>query len=148
MTLLYLHSQSQANYIYKGATSHSHISSHPRGQAKSVNQRPPPDYSNSSRIQHFDKNVYVWRMWIHNTFSQSHWWVLRDILCQKDTGQCIKPEVSVSLGIKFQILTCFFQGDDFERVWRSLLSDIREFVFSTLEASFAFDSYISLWISL
>ncbi|TKS67159.1 Claudin-10 [Collichthys lucidus] len=52
-------SHSQANYIYKGAASHSHISSYPRGQAKSVNQRPPPDYSNSSRMQHFDKNAYV-----------------------------------------------------------------------------------------
>ncbi|KAF3694824.1 Claudin-10 [Channa argus] len=52
-------SHSQANYIYKGAARHSHISSHPRGQAKSVNQRPPPDNSNSSRVQHFDKNVYV-----------------------------------------------------------------------------------------
>uniref|UniRef100_A0A8C9WYB4 Claudin n=1 Tax=Sander lucioperca TaxID=283035 RepID=A0A8C9WYB4_SANLU len=52
-------SHSRANYIYKGAVSHSHISSRPRGQAQSVNQRPPPDCSNSSRIQHFDKNVYV-----------------------------------------------------------------------------------------
>ncbi|XP_029314708.1 claudin-10-like [Cottoperca gobio] len=52
-------SHSQANYIYKGDASHSHISSYPRGQAKSVNQRPLPDYSNSSRTQHFDKNVYV-----------------------------------------------------------------------------------------
>uniref|UniRef100_A0A8D3E3G4 Claudin n=1 Tax=Scophthalmus maximus TaxID=52904 RepID=A0A8D3E3G4_SCOMX len=50
---------SRANYIYKGATSHSHISSYPRGQAHSVNQRPPPDYSSSSRIQQFDKNAYV-----------------------------------------------------------------------------------------
>ena len=60
----FLYSHSQANYIYKGAASHSHISSYPRGQAKSVNQRPPPDYSNSSRVQHFDKNAYVWGMWI------------------------------------------------------------------------------------
>ncbi|AWP13180.1 hypothetical protein SMAX5B_018401 [Scophthalmus maximus] len=52
-------SHSRANYIYKGATSHSHISSYPRGQAHSVNQRPPPDYSSSSRIQQFDKNAYV-----------------------------------------------------------------------------------------
>ncbi|KAL7384397.1 hypothetical protein ABVT39_001474 [Epinephelus coioides] len=52
-------SHSQAKYIYKGAASHSHISSFPRGQAQSVNQRPPPDYSNSSRMQHFDKNAYV-----------------------------------------------------------------------------------------
>ncbi|XP_010771846.1 claudin-10-like isoform X1 [Notothenia coriiceps] len=50
-------SRSQANYIYKGTA--SHISSFPRGQAKPVTQRPPPDYSNSSRMQHFDKNVYV-----------------------------------------------------------------------------------------
>ncbi|XP_034069334.1 claudin-10-like [Gymnodraco acuticeps] len=50
-------SRSQANYIYKGTA--SHISSYPRGQAKPVTQRPPPDYSNSSRMQHFDKNVYV-----------------------------------------------------------------------------------------
>ncbi|XP_065818037.1 claudin-10-like isoform X2 [Labrus bergylta] len=50
---------SQAKNIYKGAASHSHISSYPRGQARSINQRPPPDYSNSSRIQHFDKNAYV-----------------------------------------------------------------------------------------
>ncbi|XP_060910537.1 claudin-10-like isoform X1 [Labrus mixtus] len=48
-----------AKNIYKGAASHSHISSYPRGQARSINQRPPPDYSNSSRIQHFDKNAYV-----------------------------------------------------------------------------------------
>ncbi|XP_044220844.1 claudin-7-like isoform X3 [Thunnus albacares] len=52
-------SNSQAKYIYKGAASHSHISSYPRGHAKPVNHRPPPDYSNSSRVQHFDKNVYV-----------------------------------------------------------------------------------------
>uniref|UniRef100_G3NJE5 Claudin n=1 Tax=Gasterosteus aculeatus aculeatus TaxID=481459 RepID=G3NJE5_GASAC len=52
-------SQSQVNYIYNGAVSHSHISSYPRGQAKSANQRPPPDYSSSSRTQHFDKNAYV-----------------------------------------------------------------------------------------
>uniref|UniRef100_A0A3P8U4E7 Claudin n=1 Tax=Amphiprion percula TaxID=161767 RepID=A0A3P8U4E7_AMPPE len=54
-----LYSNSQVSYIYKGAASHSRISSYPRGQAKSVNQRPPPDYSSSSRIQHFDKNAYV-----------------------------------------------------------------------------------------
>ncbi|XP_068186106.1 claudin-10-like isoform X4 [Antennarius striatus] len=42
-------SHSQRHYIYKGAASHSRISS----------QRPPPDYSNTSRVQHFDKNVYV-----------------------------------------------------------------------------------------
>ncbi|KAK1902739.1 Claudin-10 [Dissostichus eleginoides] len=50
-------SRSQANYIYKGTA--SHISSYPRGQAKPVTQSPPPDYRNSSRMQHFDKNVYV-----------------------------------------------------------------------------------------
>ncbi|XP_026232485.1 claudin-10-like isoform X2 [Anabas testudineus] len=52
-------SHSQENYIYKGAARQSHISSYPRGQAVSVNQRPPPANSNSSRVQHFDKNVYV-----------------------------------------------------------------------------------------
>uniref|UniRef100_A0A3B4FV10 Claudin-10-like n=1 Tax=Pundamilia nyererei TaxID=303518 RepID=A0A3B4FV10_9CICH len=41
------------------AASHSRISSYPKGQAKSVNQRLTPDNSTSSRIQHFDKNVYV-----------------------------------------------------------------------------------------
>ncbi|XP_069558744.1 claudin-10-like isoform X2 [Brachyistius frenatus] len=50
---------SQVNYIYGGAASRSHISSHPRGQETSVNQRPPPDYRSSSRTQHFDKNAYV-----------------------------------------------------------------------------------------
>ncbi|KAM3607199.1 uncharacterized protein V6R79_003315 [Siganus canaliculatus] len=52
-------SHSRANYIYKGAASHSRISSNPRGQAKSVNQRPPPDPSNSFGMLHFDKNAYV-----------------------------------------------------------------------------------------
>ncbi|XP_034741346.1 claudin-10-like isoform X2 [Etheostoma cragini] len=52
-------SHSRANHVYKGAVSHSHVSSHPRGRAQSVNQRPPPDCSNSSRIQHFDRNAYV-----------------------------------------------------------------------------------------
>ncbi|XP_075968047.1 claudin-10-like [Anarhichas minor] len=52
-------SHNQANYIYNGAASHSHISSSPRGKAKTVNQRPPPDSSNSSRTQPFDKNAYV-----------------------------------------------------------------------------------------
>ncbi|KAG7502802.1 claudin-10-like isoform X1 [Solea senegalensis] len=52
-------SRSQVKYIYKGAASHSHISSYPRGHANSINQRPPPDYSGSSRTQHFDKNAYV-----------------------------------------------------------------------------------------
>ncbi|XP_031594466.1 claudin-10-like isoform X1 [Oreochromis aureus] len=52
-------SKREVNYIYRGAASHSRISSYPKGQAKSVNQRPTPDNSTSSRIQHFDKNVYV-----------------------------------------------------------------------------------------
>ncbi|XP_028249613.1 claudin-10-like [Parambassis ranga] len=52
-------SHRQVKYIYKGTASHSHIASYPRGQQQSANQRPPPDYSNSSRTQHFDKNVYV-----------------------------------------------------------------------------------------
>ncbi|KAM4559223.1 claudin-10-like [Odontesthes bonariensis] len=50
---------SQGNYIYRGAVSHSHISSCPRGKAKSVNQSPPVDYGSSSRMQQFDKNAYV-----------------------------------------------------------------------------------------
>ncbi|XP_035995139.1 claudin-10 isoform X1 [Fundulus heteroclitus] len=50
---------SQANYIYTGAASHSHITAYTRGQTKSVNERPAADNSNSSRMQHFDKNVYV-----------------------------------------------------------------------------------------
>uniref|UniRef100_A0A3Q3XJ03 Claudin n=1 Tax=Mola mola TaxID=94237 RepID=A0A3Q3XJ03_MOLML len=52
-------SHSQAKYIHKGAASYSHVSSYPRGHAKSVSQRPPPEYSDSSRMQHFDKNAYV-----------------------------------------------------------------------------------------
>uniref|UniRef100_A0A8C5IB59 Claudin-10-like n=1 Tax=Gouania willdenowi TaxID=441366 RepID=A0A8C5IB59_GOUWI len=52
-------SHSQVKYIYKGAALHSQISTNTRDRALSVNQRPPPDYSNSSRIQHFDKNAYV-----------------------------------------------------------------------------------------
>ncbi|XP_076026138.1 claudin-10-like [Genypterus blacodes] len=52
-------SRIRGSYIYRGAASQSHISSYPRGHAKSVGQRPPPDYSSSSRTQHFDKNVYV-----------------------------------------------------------------------------------------
>ncbi|XP_029937320.1 claudin-10-like [Myripristis murdjan] len=52
-------SHDQAGYIYKGATSHSHISSYPRGQAKSLNQRPPSEYSSSSTVLYFDKNMYV-----------------------------------------------------------------------------------------
>ncbi|XP_017278130.3 claudin-10 isoform X1 [Kryptolebias marmoratus] len=50
---------SQTNYVYKGGVSHSHISSYTRGQAKSATERPPAENSSSSKIQHFDKNVYV-----------------------------------------------------------------------------------------
>ncbi|XP_061735050.1 claudin-10 isoform X3 [Nerophis ophidion] len=49
--------RSHTDYTYKGAASHSHISSYQRG--KSISQRPPPDYSSSSRAPNFDKNVYV-----------------------------------------------------------------------------------------
>ncbi|XP_029705327.1 claudin-10 isoform X1 [Takifugu rubripes] len=52
-------SHRQTKYIYKGAASHSHVSSYPRAQAKSVNQRPPPEYSDASKMQHFDKSAYV-----------------------------------------------------------------------------------------
>ncbi|XP_029967894.1 claudin-10-like isoform X1 [Salarias fasciatus] len=52
-------SHSHSDYVYKGAALHSHVSSNPRGQVKSINQRPPPQYSVSSRVQNFDKNVYV-----------------------------------------------------------------------------------------
>ncbi|XP_015241898.1 claudin-10-like isoform X2 [Cyprinodon tularosa] len=52
-------SHSQANYIFRGAASHSHITAYTRGQKKSVNERPATDNSTSSRMQHFDKNVYV-----------------------------------------------------------------------------------------
>ncbi|XP_060944646.1 claudin-10-like isoform X1 [Limanda limanda] len=52
-------SHSQVKYIYRGAPSHSHVSSHPRGQATSANQRLPPDYSSPPGSQHFDKNAYV-----------------------------------------------------------------------------------------
>ncbi|XP_056145049.1 claudin-10 isoform X2 [Lampris incognitus] len=51
--------KSRVSYIYKGAASHSHITSSTRGQTKTINQRPPPGYSTSSRMQHFDKNAYV-----------------------------------------------------------------------------------------
>ncbi|XP_073330032.1 claudin-10-like [Pagrus major] len=51
--------KSQANYIYKVASSHSHISSYSSGPAQSVDQRPTPDCSDSSKMQHFDKNVNV-----------------------------------------------------------------------------------------
>ncbi|XP_053732532.1 claudin-10-like isoform X2 [Synchiropus splendidus] len=44
---------------YRGAASHSHVSSYQRGQSRSMGQRPPPDYTNASRVQHFDKNAYV-----------------------------------------------------------------------------------------
>lgn len=58
LCVLPLYSHSQTNYVYRGAASHSHIS-HPRGQAKAMNQRPPPDYIDPSKMQHFDKNAYV-----------------------------------------------------------------------------------------
>ncbi|XP_049584671.1 claudin-10-like isoform X2 [Syngnathus scovelli] len=51
--------KSQTNYVYKGAASQSHISSYQRGRGPSVSQRPPPEYSSSSRAPNFDKNVYV-----------------------------------------------------------------------------------------
>ncbi|KAM9804703.1 claudin-10-like [Neosynchiropus ocellatus] len=44
---------------YRGAASPSHVSSYQRGQSRSIGQRPPPDYTNPSRVQHFDKNAYV-----------------------------------------------------------------------------------------
>ncbi|CAB1328549.1 unnamed protein product [Coregonus sp. 'balchen'] len=50
---------SHTGYAYRGATSASHVSSHPRGHAQPMSQRPPPEYSSSSRVQHFDKNAYV-----------------------------------------------------------------------------------------
>ncbi|XP_047226246.1 claudin-10-like [Girardinichthys multiradiatus] len=52
-------SHSKANYIYRQTASHSHITAYTRGQAKPVNERPAADNSSSSRMQHFDKNVYV-----------------------------------------------------------------------------------------
>ncbi|XP_030614417.1 claudin-10-like [Archocentrus centrarchus] len=55
----FTNSKREANYIYRSAVSHSHISSYPKGQAKPVNPRPTPAHSSSSRMQHFDKNVYV-----------------------------------------------------------------------------------------
>uniref|UniRef100_A0A3Q2Z0W2 Claudin 10b n=1 Tax=Hippocampus comes TaxID=109280 RepID=A0A3Q2Z0W2_HIPCM len=51
--------KSQTNYVYKGAASHSHVPSYQRGRGQSVSQRPPPEYSSSSRAPNFDKNVYV-----------------------------------------------------------------------------------------
>ncbi|XP_021452961.2 claudin-10 [Oncorhynchus mykiss] len=50
---------SHTGYAYRGATSASNVSSHPRGHAQPMSQRPPPEYSSSSRVQHFDKNAYV-----------------------------------------------------------------------------------------
>nr|XP_061799149.1 claudin-10-like [Nerophis lumbriciformis] len=55
--LLFTHSR--ADYVYRGAASHSHISSYQRGRGQSVSQRPPPEYSSSSKAPNFDKNVYV-----------------------------------------------------------------------------------------
>ncbi|CAN9497710.1 unnamed protein product [Ophioblennius macclurei] len=52
-------SHSHEGYVYRGAALRSHVSSNPLGHARSVNQRPPPDYSISSRVQNFDKNAYV-----------------------------------------------------------------------------------------
>lgn len=52
-------SHSHAEYIYRGAALHSHVSSNPRRQGKSMNQRPPPEYSVSSRVQNFDKKLFV-----------------------------------------------------------------------------------------
>ncbi|XP_061548526.1 claudin-10-like isoform X6 [Phycodurus eques] len=52
-------SHSHRDYVYRGAASHSHVSSYQRGRGQSVSQRPPPDYSSSSRAHNFDKNVYV-----------------------------------------------------------------------------------------
>ncbi|XP_057709536.1 claudin-10-like isoform X4 [Corythoichthys intestinalis] len=51
--------KSRADYVYRGAASHSHISSYQRGRGQSVSQRPPPEYSSSSKAPNFDKNVYV-----------------------------------------------------------------------------------------
>ncbi|KAM8749836.1 claudin-10-like [Acanthopagrus schlegelii] len=52
-------SHSQENYIYKGAASHSHISSYSSEQAQSVEKRPSLDYSSSSEMQDFDKSGTV-----------------------------------------------------------------------------------------
>ncbi|XP_029517562.1 claudin-10-like isoform X2 [Oncorhynchus nerka] len=52
-------SSSRTGYAYGGPASTSHVSSHPRGHAQPMSQRPPPKYSSSSRAQHFDKNAYV-----------------------------------------------------------------------------------------
>ncbi|XP_061648110.1 claudin-10-like isoform X8 [Phyllopteryx taeniolatus] len=54
-----LSTHSHRGYVYRGAASHSHVSSYQRGRGQSVSQRPPPDYSSSSRAHNFDKNVYV-----------------------------------------------------------------------------------------
>ncbi|KAF6717394.1 Claudin-10 [Oryzias melastigma] len=50
-------SHNQVNGVYKGAASHSHITSITRAQA--ANPRPSAANSNASRAQYFDKNAYV-----------------------------------------------------------------------------------------
>ncbi|XP_071197723.1 claudin-10-like isoform X1 [Salvelinus alpinus] len=52
-------SSSRTGYAYGGPASTSHVSSHPKGHAQPMSQRPPPKYNSSSRAQHFDKNAYV-----------------------------------------------------------------------------------------
>uniref|UniRef100_A0A3P9HVZ5 Claudin 10b n=1 Tax=Oryzias latipes TaxID=8090 RepID=A0A3P9HVZ5_ORYLA len=52
-------SHSQANCVYKGAPSHSHITSITRVPAQAANPRPSATNSNASRAQYFDKNAYV-----------------------------------------------------------------------------------------
>ncbi|XP_004081827.1 claudin-10 isoform X1 [Oryzias latipes] len=52
-------SHSQANCVYKGAPSHSHITSITRVPAQAANPRPSAANSNASRAQYFDKNAYV-----------------------------------------------------------------------------------------
>ncbi|XP_046902675.1 claudin-10-like isoform X1 [Hypomesus transpacificus] len=49
--------KNSGRYGYRGSA--SRVSSHPRAHAQPIHQKPPPDYSNSSRAQHFDKNAYV-----------------------------------------------------------------------------------------
>lgn len=110
-------SQSQVNYIYNGAVSHSHISSYPRGQAKSANQRPPPDYSSSSRTQHFDKNAYVWGMWI-NTYSWCPSAVLKQLLYSLYTI------IRGSSGSTFWISTCFFRRSKLYDAFFSFSKDV------------------------
>ncbi|XP_010893160.1 claudin-10 [Esox lucius] len=46
-------------YAYRATASASHVPSNPRGHAKIMNQRPPPESSSSFRVHHFDKNAYV-----------------------------------------------------------------------------------------